>query len=438
MSTQDKTKAPVLPRWAVRVAVALQAAGLAVCVGALIFGSALLAALGALYLASALLIRWAGWLTARRNLNEMPVFGCGEMESESSGPLPPAAVIAPGRNEERGIEAAVRSMAAMDYPSLQVIVVDDHSTDATPAILDGLAGTAASLIVLHDPPMQPGWAGKQNAVWHAMQQVRPDCEWFLFTDADVVFGPTVLRDAVVFAERDKVDFVTCIPHVETGSLLEELVLLPRWTNHFECFEYRKLNDPKTVALGIGAFMLVRRAAYDKAQGHAAIASELVDDAALARLMKASGARICFARAGEQLRCRQYHGFGDTMRNLVRKQRMACHDRYTDYASTLLHALIQSIMPLPLAAACLLEQISAGRFSLTLSLLGVTATALYVQGVRSFAITREIAHIHSVAPVLHPISGLLRCWLTLQAITHKILGRHMEWRGRATASADRAA
>jgi hypothetical protein len=392
-------------------------------------GSRALAWVGAIYLAGAWFVEWAGWMTARRNLKEIPLFGHGKIESGPSDRLPPVTLIAAARDEERSIEAAVCSMAAMEYPDFEIIFVDDHSTDATPRILDRLAEAFRQVRVFHNPPMQPGWAGKQNAAWHAVKQVHPDRRWLLFTDADIMFGPTVLRDAVLFAEREKIDFMTCIPWMETGSLFEELALIQKWAHLLECFQYGRLNDDRTAALGIGAFLLVRHDVYLAAGGHAAIAADLSDDMALARLLKKSGATIGFARAGDQLRCHQYCGFRETMRNLVRKQRIACHDRYGSYVSTILHALAQSILPLPLALACIAVQIAGGRFSVALTMITVAAFGLYVQGVWSFSVWRAISRIHSISPFLHPVCGILRVWLTSVAMVGKASGRGLEWRGR---------
>ena len=425
------------PHGIILVVIVLQCVGLGACLGALAMGSRALAWVGAIYLACAWFVEWAGWMTARRNLKEMPLFGHGKIESGPSDRLPPVTLIAAARDEERSIEAAVCSMAAMEYPDFEIMFVDDHSTDATPRILDRLVETHKQVRVFHNPPMQIGWAGKQNAVWHVVKQVNPDREWLLFTDADIMFGPTVLRDAVLFAEREKIDFMTCIPQVETDSLFEELALVRRWAHHLACFQYGKLNDGKTTALGIGAFLLVRRDAYLAAGGHAAIAADLSDDAALARILKKSGATIGFSRAGDQLRCHQYYGFRETMRNLVRKQQIGCHDRYGAYVSTMLYSLIQSILPLPLAFACIAVQVAEGRFSVAMTMLAASAFGLYVQGVRSFSVARAISRIHSISPFLHPVCGIFRAWQTSVAMLRKASGRGLEWRGREVGISDRS-
>ena len=380
-------------------------------------------------MALAFLIRLAGWMTARRNLLEMPLFGHGKIKPEFRGPLPSVTVIAPARNEEHAVEAAAKSMVAMEYPELQVVFVDDHSSDRTAELLDSMAKGCERLHVFHNPPARPGWLGKQNAVWHAVEQFEPNSEWLLFTDGDIVFGATVLRDAVLFMKEHELDFLTCIPLVETSSLLEDLALAPRWAHHLECFEYGKLNDARTIPLGIGAFMLVRRDMYVAAGGHAAIRAEQADDAALARLLKKSGAAIGFARAGDQLRCRQYRGFVDAMRNLVRKQRVSCNDSYANFLSTALHAAVQSILPLPLAIACIAVQVSRGDFSLSMTALAVSAFALYAQGARTFALARSVATLHAGAALLHPVCGVLRCWLTLVAVIRKASGKSISWQGR---------
>jgi hypothetical protein len=420
------------PRWAITTAVLIQLFGLGSCLGAFALNSRSLALCAAFYLVMAWLIRWISHATALRNLHEMPLLGNNALSLDIPETLPSVTIIAPARNEERFVEQAVQSMEAMDYPVDKIVVINDHSTDATPVLLDALAKSIDRLSVFHNPLLQDGWLGKQNAIWTALQQTAPKTDWILFTDGDIRFGSTVLHDAILFAEEKQLDFLTCIPWIETASILEELALVPRWANQLECFEYAKLNEPKGLPLGIGAFMLARRKVYEEAGGHAAIKNDHADDMALARLMKQHGARMGFARAGDQLRCRQYNGFPDAMRNLVRKQRVACHDRYGALISTGLHAIIQSLAPLPIALAAIVFQTAGQGFSLAFTALAIASALLYIQGVRKYAIAKYIAPIHFVSAILHPISGAIRCWLTIAALTRKASGKSVGWRGRNTA------
>jgi len=411
-------------KWMIPVAVILQSAGLAACIGALALGSAALAYVAAIYLFCVWLMEWVGWMAARRNLKEMPLLGCGAIVSSCPDALPPATIIAASRNQERLSETSLRSMFGMDYPDLEIVLVDDHSTDATPQILDRLAREFAHLRILHDPPSHPGCADKPNAYWYAAQHVSPDQAWLLFTNVDILFGPTVLRDAVLFAEREKLGFMTCFPHVEARSLLEDLLRSPIWSRLLAGFQYGRLNNSNTLPIGISAFLLVRRNAYLAAGGHAAIMDDPSDAMALARLMKGSGAAVGVARAGDQLRNQDRFGFRELVRDLVSRHRIACRDRYGSYASVALHTLVQSIAPMPLALACIAVQTAAARFAFSLTLLAAAALAVYIQGVLSFSAVRAIVAQRPASPFLHPVSGVLRLALNCIAVMHRTFGKDL--------------
>src|SRR5262249_24110005 len=110
---------------------------------------------------------------------------------------PPVSIIVPARNEEQGIEAAMRSLLALDYPCFQVIAVNDRSSDRTGAILDSIAASAgAGLRVTHLTELPAGWLGKPHAMTAGLTHTAGD--WILFTDADVVFRTDTLRRAITF------------------------------------------------------------------------------------------------------------------------------------------------------------------------------------------------------------------------------------------------
>jgi cellulose synthase/poly-beta-1,6-N-acetylglucosamine synthase-like glycosyltransferase len=320
-------------------------------------------------------------------------------------------------------------MAAIDYLKLEVIIVDDHSTDATPRILDRLARDLPNLRVTHDPVPQPGWVGKLNAVRYGVQQVCPETKWLLFTDADIVFGPTVLKDAIVFVEREHIDFLTCMPYLEVDSLLEELVLLTGWLRHLDWIQYPKLNDAKSRSVGIGAFMLVRRSVYDSSGGHEAIAGEACDDAALATSLKKSGAAMGFGWAGDQLRCHQYHSYRDMMSSVVRKQRIAFKDNLWAFLCTVQYLIIRSVLPLPLAVGGVAVQLWRQDFSFAMTAFSVMAFVMYIQGVLGYAVGRRFCRIHGAAPYLHPVAGALRAWICVLGMRQKLAGKPVDWRGR---------
>src|SRR5690606_8374341 len=144
---------------------------------------------------------------------------------------------------------------------------DDHSTDETPVILDALAAEYPRLRVLHNPAPQPGWQGKSNAVWRALETAERNKPWLLFTDADVVFHPQALRRLVAFAEHEKLGYLTCLPLLEAGTWAEGLMVPLPWRGVLSGGPQERLHEPDASPVGIGAFMLMRRDLYGRSGGH---------------------------------------------------------------------------------------------------------------------------------------------------------------------------
>src|SRR5947199_2314204 len=206
-----------------------------------------------------------------------------------AGPLPRVSIIIPARNEERNLEEALRSILALDYDNLEIDVVDDRSTDRTGEILDRLAAVEPRLRVVHVRELPPGWLGKNHALWLGAEKATGD--FLLFTDADVVFEPSALRRAVGAMVSDGLDHLTASPEIARPSVLFEL-FIGAFSLFFALFTKPwKVRDPRSPHhVGIGAFNLVRAAAYRAAGGHRAIAMRPDDDLKLGKLLKTRGFR----------------------------------------------------------------------------------------------------------------------------------------------------
>lgn len=183
---------------------------------------------------------------------------------------PRVSLIAAARNEERNIEAAVRSLLKLDYPELELILVNDRSEDRTGVILDQLAREDGRLCVLHVAELPPGWLGKNHALWLGSRQARG--ELLLFTDADVLMRPDVLRRAVHLLESAGLDHLAATPEARMPKLLLNL-FMAAFGFVFGVFTRPwQARDPKSPRhIGIGAFNLVRAEAYARVGGHRTIA-----------------------------------------------------------------------------------------------------------------------------------------------------------------------
>jgi glycosyltransferase involved in cell wall biosynthesis len=263
------------------------------------------------WLVTALLAIWIV-LTVQTVVNLL-VFRRLERASESSDSR--VSIVIPARNEERYIGKTLDAALAQDYSDLEVIVVDDGSTDATATEIATRASDPR-LVSLSSRPLEPGWLGKPNAL--ATGARRATGKWILFMDADVILHPKTLRDAVVACERHGWDHLALLPHFEREGFWEELLMpvIPVvafiFVPSFLSFVRRA-----RLAAGGGAFGLVRREAYESIGGHDAIRNSVVDDIRLAMELKSAGF-VSNARMGlHRLSLRMYHGFDEIVEGFTK-------------------------------------------------------------------------------------------------------------------------
>lgn len=213
-------------------------------------------------------------------------------------------VLVPARNEEQNIGACLASLSAQAWPNLEIIAVDDGSTDGTPAILADAARRDPRVRVLRVDGPPAGWTGKSFALDAGVSIARG--AWLCFTDADTVHAPESIARAVGFAERHGVALLSLTSRQLTRSFWERVVqpvvfgLLDQW------FPLTAVNDPASpLAAANGIFILATRDAYRDAGGHRAVAGEILEDVALARRVKAGGGRIAFVDGADLVAARMY-------------------------------------------------------------------------------------------------------------------------------------
>lgn len=217
----------------------------------------------------------------------------------ASGPL--VSVIIPARNEARNIERCVRSMLAASYPAIEIIVVDDRSTDGTGDLAERLG-----VQVVRGAELPAGWFGKQWALVQGYRVARG--ELLLFADADTRHEPELIARAVTALHTERVDLFTVIPRQETVTFWERLIQ----PHVFVALAARisdlgRLNRTRIEwnAIANGQFILVTRASYEAAGTHAAVKSFVADDLMLAQTYVRSGLDIFLAHATTYMTTRMY-------------------------------------------------------------------------------------------------------------------------------------
>lgn len=325
-------------------------------------------------------------------------------------------VVVPARNEQEHIEATLHALLALDVPELKVIAVNDRSTDSTGEIMDRVAAadTTGRLEIIHVDTLPSGWLGKTHAMWSAA--ARADSEWILFTDADVVFRGDSLRRAIVYAEREKADHLVVFPTIEMKTPGERMMIA--FFQALFAFGHRpwKVSDPKTRDhMGVGAFNLVRRSAYESIGTYEKLRLAVIDDMKLGELLKSSGFAQRNVFGTGLLSIHWAKGGMGVVRNLTKN----------------MFALMSFRWPRALAAAFLLGLLNLGPF-LGLLLAHGWAKAGFAAAVFAiFALYVGMSTRSSISPIYflaHPISSIMFVYILLRSTFLTLWNGGVEWRG----------
>lgn len=228
---------------------------------------------------------------------------------------PLISVCVPARNEENNIRRCVESALGQEYPNLDVIVLDDRSTDATPVILQDLIvesdnllshmkEQAPSLHVIHGSDLPQGWAGKPHALYQAAAVARG--EWLCFVDADTFLAPQALSSVFAKALETEADMFTVMTRQILGSFWEKTVMPLVMTALSVGFSPRKINDPnRRDAVANGQFIFIKRSVYDAIGGHESVKDQIVEDKAISEQVKWNGYRLVVADGSQVVSTRMY-------------------------------------------------------------------------------------------------------------------------------------
>jgi len=221
---------------------------------------------------------------------------------------PDISIIIPARNEEASLNACLESLTAQTGARFEIIVVDDASTDRTCEI--ALSFTGVRVIFPKTLPKDltaNSVTGKNNAVIAGAKDARAN--WLLFTDADTVHLPGSLARALNEAKSERADLLSYSPEQVVVTFSERAVMPVIFAELAARYPPQKVRDPNSgIVAANGQYILVRREAHDAVGGHAAVATEILEDVALARLFRNAGKRVCFRYGGDAVRTRMYRNW----------------------------------------------------------------------------------------------------------------------------------
>lgn len=215
----------------------------------------------------------------------------------------------------------IPTICGQDYPDLTCILIDDQSDDDSPSVIGKLMQEHGNLRVIHGQERPKGWMGKCWAVKQGADLANLDRrdKLLLFTDADIVYHPQAVKQAVKFLLANDYDAVSLIPRCTFGEKIEAIGLAGFLTLLTCMFPIGWINDPKkkTLALAAGGFILFRKSSYEAVGGHEAVKHHIIEDINLAKLMKQKEMKIHTRFTQDLLTTRMYEGFDDMWEGLTK-------------------------------------------------------------------------------------------------------------------------
>jgi chlorobactene glucosyltransferase len=346
---------------------------------------------------------------------------------------PLVSVIIPARNEAHNIERCLTSVLSTTYPMMEVIVVDDHSTDGTGEIARRIAtadvvnGFGFSRVrIVEAPPLPSDWFGKQWACHNGALAARGDL--LCFIDADTWHGPELLARSVNAMQARGAALFTVAGHQEMGSFWEKVIqpfvfviLLARYGGLEKMS--RSTNPFKKIANG--QFMLIDRAAYDEAGGHVAVKTHVAEDLRMAQRFTELGMSAQMVLARDEMATRMYTSLGEIRRGWGKNV-------YAGGRDTLpLNAVTRRLLPfafpfaplaplLPLIVACLAWLGVLGDGALIFGATGAVANALFWMG------TYGYARLNPLWGLLYPVAACVLSFIFAEAAWR---GSKVAWKGR---------
>jgi cellulose synthase/poly-beta-1,6-N-acetylglucosamine synthase-like glycosyltransferase len=326
---------------------------------------------------------------------------------------PLVSIIVPARDEEEMIERAVRGFLGQTYPEIEVIVVNDRSTDGTGAILQGLAAEDGRLIVIDGEEPQPGWLGKPWALEQGSRRARG--ELLLFVDADVIYAPETVAAGVAYLERRDVSMIAFLPHIEMHGVWDHVVMPNLAMTVFMMLPSWLANRSRSalLAVGGGTGNFVRRDAYEAAGRHEALKDAVVDDVALARLVRKSGGRTEGVRAEAFVSVRMYRGLAAIVEGFTKNGFAVLGRSYLVLAVALVFSIVVHLYPFALAAT--------GDGIGLATVAAITLTRVILFAALGYGIT---AAIFGHVPMI-----VIWMWIFIRSAWYTGIHRQLTWRGR---------
>lgn len=362
--------------------------------------------------------------------------------------LPPVTIIVPARNEARNIVRCLTSLASLDYPNFDIVVVDDRSDDDTGALARGVApGNASALRVVEGRPLPPGWFGKPWACQTGADAARdlaanagldpaatpagaPNAI-LLFTDADTDHAPGLLHSAVLAMQEDGAEVLSLLGRQELGTFAERLVqpqIFVLIGTRFRALHRVVTPHRWPDAIANGQYVLVARSRYEAIGGHVVVRGEVVEDLRLAQELTRSGARLTVRRT-PALSTRMYTSFRELVNGWTKNVAVGAQQAAVGWGPLAIPVIVGFLLTLWVLPATTLAW--AGLLTLSGGSVSwgwwVWASVAYGCGAAIWGGAYARFGVSPMYGLLHPLGALVVAGIALRS---QIRGtRRIEWKGR---------
>ena len=332
-------------------------------------------------------------------------------------------VIVPARNESANIETVVRSVLATSYRPMELLVVDDRSTDDTAAIAERLAAGDPRVRLVRGEPLPEGWYGKPWACLQGYREAKGSL--LLFTDADTTHAPALLAHAVGALRAESVEMVTVAPRQLCETFWERVVMPQIWLLLGVRYHPATVNRARRErdVIANGQFILVTREAYEAVGTHETVRHEVAEDLALAQGFYRAGRKMHFTFADRLMTTRMYRGLGELVEGWSKNVYLGGLRSFPD------EPLFRALVPLMLAAVFLFWLVPPAVLALTEGRgdLGPAAAAATLLSAVFWMLINFGMKIPVWYGLLYPVGALVALYIAARSTWRGT--RRVEWRGR---------
>lgn len=328
-------------------------------------------------------------------------------------------VLIPARDEAGGIENSVTAALASDHVDVEVVVLDDHSTDETASIVRAMGQADGRVRYLAGRELPDGWNGKQHACWQLADAASHDR--MVFLDADVRLAPTALARLIRRQDRTGVALLSAFPHQETGTWLEKWIIpmMHFILLGFLPFGRMRMHNDESLAAGCGQLFMTSKANYRRAGTHRAIQASRHDGVKLPRAYRQADLSTDVMDGSDLAQCRMYVGAAQVIRGVLKNaiEGIAAPRLIVPFTVMLVGG---SVLPLVILAVSIATGATAAMWvSVAGVLLGHFPRAYAAVKFRQ-SILGVLCHAPATA------TFIVLQWI---ALANHLLGRQVAWRGR---------